>query len=203
MAVAEMPRPVQNREDDYQEFRRLLTVDEFQRMAASDIFAPDERLELIRGEIYQKMPPDPPHASLTDVIADFMRPLAWAANACVRTEKPLILNGHGQPEPDIAIVRGSLRDYEHHHPAAADALLVIEVSDSTLRKDRGLKRADYAAAGLPEYWIVNLNARCIEVHRNAVNGAWATAFTKTDTEMEAPLFAPDSPLRVADLLLSR
>lgn len=195
MSVAVLPRP---HEDGGH--RRKWTVEEFTRASNLGLFRPDERLELIQGEIYEKMPPNPPHASLTDSIAESLRPTATIAHACVRVEKPLVLSNIGQPEPDIAVVRGVLRDYLRQHPTASDALLVIEVSDSTLEQDRTTKRDDYAAAGIPEYWIVNINQRQIEVFRDPQDGRWQETFTVAETDTLAALFAPLEIFRAAEFL---
>ena len=102
-----------------------------------------------------------PHASTLDRIADDLRrligPRAW-----VRTQLPIILSDDSEPEPDISIVPGQRNQYRDH---PRDVLLVIEISDSTLSFDRTEKLMAYAAAGIPEYWIVNLVNEQIEVYR--------------------------------------
>jgi Uma2 family endonuclease len=76
----------------------------------------------------------------------------------------------GEPEPDVAIVRGNFRDYRRRHPGGADIGLLIEVADASLQFDRVQKRLEYARAEVPQYWIVNLVNRCLEVHRTPAGG---------------------------------
>lgn len=193
MAVAEMPRLIHRKDN-----RRLWTADEFQRMAKLGLFD-DERLELIQGEIYEKMPQDPPHATCITLIMMALSHIL-TIEAFVRDEKPANTGVLSLPEPDVAVLRGGVRDYTYRHPTAMDMLLVVEVSDTTPRKDRGVKKSDYALAGIPEYWIVNLKARKIEVFRDPQNGKWQTEFTKTQTDDISPLFAPTTAIPVKDLL---
>lgn len=194
MSVATLPRP-----DTDGGHRRKWTREEFQRASTLGLFRPDERLELLQGEIYEKMPPNPPHASLTDIIAETLRRIA-AEGACVRVEKPIVLGSFGQPEPDVAVVRGTLRDYLMRHPTADDTLLVVEVSNTTLAHDQGTKAAEYAAAGIVEYWIINLNHRCVEVYRDPQNGEWQHITTHDDTGTLSPLFAPQSTISIRGML---
>jgi len=90
----------------------------------------------------------------------------------LRSAKPIALDPYSEPEPDVAIVRGDIRDYQAEHPSPAKVLLVIEVSDSTLRYDRTRKEAAYAAAGIPEYWVVNLIDRQLEVFLHPSNAGY-------------------------------
>ena len=83
--------------------------------------------------------------------------------ALVRSQLPLVVGKRSVPEPDLAVVAGTVADYDRAHPTSA--LLVVEVADSSLKQDRLTKRAIYAAAGIAEYWIVNLPDDCVEIRR--------------------------------------
>jgi Uma2 family endonuclease len=116
---------------------------------------------------------------------------------------PLIIDPDSEPEPDLAVVQGIPDDYSDHHPASA--LLVIEVADSSLSLDRDRKRSLYARVGIPEYWIVNLTERCLEVYREPVSAAGQPARYRTSQRLAAtdritPLARPGAWVSVADLL---
>ena len=136
-----------------------VSVAEYHRMIERGELTEDDRVELLDGEIVPKMPRNDPHLLTVEESYEQLRELAphgWY----VRQEYPITLST-SEPEPDVAVVRGSRRDYGARKPGPADVALVVEVADSSLRRDRR-KRTIYAAAGLPEYWIVNLTDRVLE-----------------------------------------
>ena len=184
---------------------RLMTVEEFDCAGAQGIWKPDERLELIEGEVVAKMTPQAtPHATGTR-LSDIALNRIFQEGYDVRTQLPLVFGPHNKPEPDVAVVTGTARDYAHAHPTTA--LLIIEVSDTTLRYDRATKAAIYARAGIEDYWILNLNDRILEVHRQPALMAdqplgfgYRSITRYTETDSIAPLAAPQSQILVADLL---
>lgn len=184
---------------------RLLTVDEFDRAWSAGVFGPQERLELIEGEVIRKLSPqESPHATATSLVAEALC-AAFGVGCYVRTQLPLQLDAYSKPEPDVAVVRGQIRDYARVHPTTA--LMVVEVSDSTLTYDRDRKAELYAAAGIQEYWIVNLNDRILEVHRQPVEvGSGSSRFGYesithySESESVTPLGALDATIAVSDLL---
>ena len=180
--------------------RRRWTVEEFQHAARAGVFGEDERLELLFGEIVPAMPPDPSHSGSTGSLDDILRRIFAGADCFIRAENPLVIPGDGQPEPDIAVIRGSRQDFFQHHPTPTDVLLLIEVSGSTLTTDRSVKGPLYAGAGIPEYWILNLPGRQLEVHRTPQNGVWTQTFVVPETGAVSPLAAPGATVAVADLL---
>lgn len=112
---------------------------------------------------------------------------------------PVQLDGGAEPELDVLVLAGRSDDYPDV-PAASDALLLLEVSDTTLRYDRGTKAWLYAANAVPDYWLINLGARTLEVRRRPESGTYQSADVYSETEAVAPLAVPDAPIRVADLL---
>jgi Uma2 family endonuclease len=114
------------------------------------LFGPEERLELLDGEILQKMTQGGPHAAVTSRVSRLLA-AAFGAGYHIRAHSPLVLTDHSEPEADVVVVPGREFDYMPDHPRATDARLIVEVSDTTLRFDRGRKRAAYARAGIPEY----------------------------------------------------
>jgi Uma2 family endonuclease len=134
--------------------KRLFTRTELERMEDAGIFHPDERIELIGGELFQKeLPLKSPHATAIRLCEAALRNI-FTEGYLVSVQLPLTLSERDEPIPDVAVVPGTIRDYEKHHPSTA--LLVVEVSETTLRFDRQVKASLYAWAGIPEYWIVNL-----------------------------------------------
>lgn len=180
------------------------TVEEFERLFEAGFFAPDARLELIEGEVWEKMTQKTPHATAV-TLAQYLLAEIFGAGFVVRVQLPLILGEISKPEPDIAIVTGVARDYTRNHPTTA--VLVVEISDSTLIPDQQTKSALYARAGIAEYWIVNLIDHVLEVRRGPVAmAAQPLGFGYRETsvlqagETISTLAAPDFVVRVEDLL---
>jgi Uma2 family endonuclease len=173
-------------------------------MAELGLFRPDERLELLEGEVIEKVSPQgEPHVFGVMFSADTLR-RTFGAQFHVREEKSMVLSDLSEPEPDVVVVRGTSR-MARHHPMPADAVLVMEVSDTTLAFDQGDKAAAYARAGVVEYWILDLRRRRLEVRRDpGLVGeneyGYRTLHLVTSEGAIAPLELPDVPVRVADLL---
>lgn len=146
---------------------RLWTREEYHRMEEVGILGEDARTELIGGQIVLKMPQGKSHVLAIRLAVQALR-TAFGAGYDVNAQLPLPLSGHDEPEPDILVLRGDPRDYEDRDPdPRSDVALAVEVSASSLAYDRNAKSALYAANGVPEYWIVNLRDRVLEVRRGA------------------------------------
>ncbi len=191
-------------ETDCEPRRRFWTLDEYHCAAEVGIFRPDERLELIEGEVTEKMRPQgEPHVIGVVLTADALQN-AFPVGCYIRQEKPLVLNDRTEPEPDVVVVRGTPRQLPRR-PTVADAVLVVEVSDSTLAFDQNEKAAAYARSGVADYWIVNIPALRLEVRRDPgpleANhyGYRALQILLADGQA-SPLAAPEAIIRVADLL---
>jgi Uma2 family endonuclease len=147
---------------------RRWTRDEYYRMADLGFFQ-DQRVELIDGEIIEMAPQKDAHAVAVSLTRDALAE-AFGDGYWVRMQLPLRLAEGSDPEPDASVVHGKARDYlGKGHPTGA--LLVVEVSDTTLAYDRGPKASLYASAGITDYWIVNLINAQVEVHREPVEDA--------------------------------
>jgi len=175
---------------------------EYDRMAEAGLFGPDERVELLEGEIITVTPQQSPHSACIGLIDGVLRQ-AFGPSYWIRIQLPLIVDPDSEPEPDLAVVPGSPRDYVHDHPRTA--VLVVEVADSTVAKDRTYKTRIYARAAIREYWIVNLADRCLEVYRDPVAPLGQAALYRssqklTPSESLAPLAAATSTITVSDLL---
>lgn len=185
--------------------RRCWTREEYYKLAERGIIGPEERLELIEGEIIRKMAPMlTPHATgIRAVEVALLR--TFPTGYDVRVQLPLALGPHNEPEPDVYVVTGSFRDYETAHPTTA--LLVVEIADSSLESDRATKSAIYARADIAEYWILNLPDRLLEVHRQPapmsempLGFGYRSIQRLTESETVTPLAAPQTQITVADLL---
>jgi Uma2 family endonuclease len=149
---------------------RRYTRDAYFGLVSKGVLGPDDRVELLEGVIVSMSPQSPPHAAaMSRAARAFHR--AIGDRGAIRVQLPLVLGEHSVPEPDVAVVSGRESDYDRVHPTSA--LLVVEVADSSLVQDRLTKAALYAAAGVSEYWIVNLRDDRIEVNR-APDAATAT-----------------------------
>ena len=137
-------------------------------MADAGILRPDARVELIEGEIIDMAPIGSRHAAAVERLAAALR-LAVGDRAMVRTQQPVTLDEHSEPEPDLAVVIAREDYYERGHPRPSDVLLIVEVADTTHACDRDMKVPLYARHGVPEVWIVDLENRRIERH-SAPNG---------------------------------
>ncbi len=151
MAVANLAPPIEMASDtavsEYPIFR--LCVAQYHTMIKTGVLTGDDPVELLEGWLVTKMPHNPPHTFSAQVLQDILRqilPKDWFVNI-----QDAITTDDSEPEPDAAVIRGSRRDYLEHKPGPQDIALVVEVTDSTLRRDRNLKKRIYAAAGIPVY----------------------------------------------------
>ncbi len=154
--------------------KRLITREEYYKMAESGILSPEEKVELINGEIINKMSPiGTKHAAVLGRLATLIRTVndQWY----VRTQNPVVINGISEPEPDIAVVKYKADYYAEAHPVAAEVFLLVEISDSTLSFDKTTKKELYASGGIAEYWIVDIRSELIEVYSELVGNR----YTKT------------------------
>jgi Uma2 family endonuclease len=177
--------------------QRRFSVAEYQRMIEAGILGEDEHVELLEGEIVQMPPQDPPHAQATHRLNRFfVRRLG--DEYIVRPQLPLTLR-RSEPEPDVAIVRAQDEASARSHPRTA--LLVVEVADSSVRYDLDVKARIYARAGIPEYWLVVVPKRCIEVLRgpDVRAGVYRHRSTFAHGQVLRPLRFPKLMLRVRSL----
>lgn len=179
------------------------THEQYHDMAERGYFE-GKRVELIGGEIIEMAPMLSPHWISVGLTSDAIRQV-FSQGHIVTVQLPLTLPRVSEPEPDVAVVQGTWRDY--HEGLPQTAVLLIEISDATLRYDRTTKASLYAAAGIEDYWIVNLKARQVEIYRTPVENekakfGWIYQ-DKTEYKEEqtiSPLAAPQANIKIADLL---
>jgi Uma2 family endonuclease len=142
--------------------KRLFTVDEYYRMAEAGILTHKDRVELIDGEIIKKSPIGDRHAGCVNQ-ATRLFTLAFGKRVVVSVQNPLRLSEYTEPEPDVVLLKPRDDDYSTKKAVADDALLVVEVADTTSSYDSKVKLPRYAAAGIPEVWIENLQKDVVQV----------------------------------------
>ena len=175
---------------------------EYERLVDLGMFA-GERLELLDGVLVLREPQNAPHATAVQAALDILRRV-FGPGWSVRPQLPVALDDDSEPEPDMAVVPGSYRDYRSGHPSRP--VLVVEIADSTLMRDRR-KGGLYARAGVRDYWIVNLIEEVLEIYRQPFRSrgsrfGWVYAETQgfPRGNVVTPLAAPDARVSVDDLL---
>lgn len=181
-----------------------MTVREYYLAAEKGVFQDDERLELLQGEVVRLSPRRSLHALAVSNLAEELRS-TFPSPAYIRTQMPLALDLHNEPEPDVCVVRGPRSMYADHHPNASDCFLVVEVSETSLKKDVGLKAALYAEFGIPEYWVLDLKGGRLLVFRDPVPGkggkaAYATSEVHSRDDTAVPTLGNGKGFQVQDLL---
>jgi len=178
-----------------------LTVDQYEAMVDAGIFTKHDRLELIEGLLVAKMTKKPDHSVGSEKCRrriDRALPPGWHT----RQEQPIrIPERESEPEPDIAVARGEVEDYETRHPGPADIALVVEVARSSVAADRAMTRT-YGGCGIPVYWIVNVADRQLEVYAGPTEGAYPEPTILPESATVELIIAGDIVARipVADLL---
>lgn len=174
---------------------RPITRAEFDRMVAAGIFQEDERVELLHGLLVAMSPIGPRHNETVCRLTEFLVP-ALQGRGRVRPQCSFAASDDSEPVPDLTVLPPG--DYKDAHPT--EALLAVEVADSSLGKDRTIKRDLYAACGVPEYWVVNLQDDVVEVHTDPRQGRYTSTRTQAPGTTIALVAFPDVALDVGALL---
>jgi Uma2 family endonuclease len=177
------------------------TAERYLHLVDEGVLGPDDRVELLEGVIVAMAPHNEPHAAGVRRVEQALH-RAVGERAVVQVQLSLISGRYSVPEPDAAVLPGSIADYDRGHPRTA--LLVVEVADTSLKQDRLTKRAIYAAAGIAEYWIVNLRDDCVEIRRQPEPAARRYASTAIARRGERIALAalPGVTIAIDDLLPS-
>lgn len=178
---------------------RAWTVEDYHHMLEAGILTTDDAVELLNGQVIEMSPQEPRHAATTRRASRYLDRLLEGAD--VRTQLPLTLKPKSEPEPDIAVVRLHPNEYADHHPAAEDVFLLIEISDTTLRKDRNQKALVYAKAGIFDYWILDLNKRQAFIFRNPQSSGYQSEVVVLPIESCALVAFPDVQIPLSELFL--
>lgn len=178
---------------------RQITVQEFHQMFKAGILDDDEHVELIAGQIIKMAAKGTPHrATVTRIWKLLETRLGDAVLVC--PQEPVQLNDYSEPEPDIAVLRPDPLYYEDRHPIPSDIYLVIEVADTTLKKDCELKAIAYAQPGIADYWVLDINTRQLHVFREPNQDGYQNHKILSDLECISPIAFPTINLIVSEML---
>ena len=169
----------------------------YDRAVEAGVFGPEDRIELIEGELVMMTPHGSRHATAIRLVNRALTRV-FGEDCIVQCQLPLAIGDDSEPEPDLAVVEGQIADYRDAHPSAA--LLVVEVADDSLRRDRSVKRRLYAHGGIPEYCIVSLPEATLEVCRDPAGDDYREVTVLRPGQTVTPLAAPAAVIAVADLL---
>jgi Uma2 family endonuclease len=177
---------------------RLFSVKEYYDMTEVGILKPDEKTELIEGEVVLMAAKDPPHVTSTKLIVSCFEEL-FKGKALVRSQDPIRLLPKSEPEPDVALVKGTdPRQYADQHPTARETFLIVEVADATLSQDLGKKATMYARSKILDYWVVDVNSQKFFVHRHPTQGKYPIIEVLTVEDAIAPLAFPDITIAIRE-----
>jgi Uma2 family endonuclease len=179
--------------------KRLFTVFDYHKMADAGILGEDDRVELIRGEIVQMSPINPPHngtihranQALVRIVGDL---------AIVGVQGSIRLDLYSEPQPDLYLLKPREDFYTTRHAGPADILLIIEVANSSLEYDRTTKMELYAETGIPEYWISDIQSECVIAYSNSDGPTYRTVQTFHRGEKLSPRLLPNFSIPVDSLL---
>jgi Uma2 family endonuclease len=175
------------------------SVKEYYRMAETGILPPDARVELLDGQVIDKSRITPPHGGVSKFLIHFFSS-AVGHRSIISVQNPVRLDDYWEPEPDLMLLKPVKDFYKTAHPPAEDALLILEISDTTLEKDQEIKLPAYARAGVSEVWIENLNEQTIEVYRQPHFSGDGSRVILSAGDKASPQAFPDVSLDVAELL---
>ncbi len=189
-----MPAVLQVRERAAMPYHRW-TVDEYHKMASAGLLDETDRVELIEGEMIDMAPIGSRHAYLVDKLAQVLT--RNCGPYLVRVQNPIRLGERSEPQPDIAVVTD--KNYMDAHPTASDVLLIVEVADTTLEYDRDIKLGLYARHGIPEVWLLDVNAGELSVHREPAAGQYRLMRKPLADEPISPIALPAVSLSLAQI----
>lgn len=174
------------------------TVEEYYRMGEIGIFPPEVRVELVDGLVRRIPPIDPPHASIVDRLTTLLA-ARLAGVAHLRVQGPIRLDDFNEPQPDLTVMRFR-EDYSRQHPTPADLILAIEVADTSLSYDRDEKMPRYGAAGIPEAWLVDVQAETVTVFTQPHAGGYGQEQVVTRGQEMVSMSVEGLRLRVDEAL---
>lgn len=178
--------------------RRRFTRDDYHGMAAAGILALDARVELLDGEIVEMSLIGPRHSAIVRLLNAFFSAKV-ASRAIVDIQNPIALDPESEPQPDLIILKPRADFYRDAHPQPSDVLLLIEVAESSLQKDRGEKLRLYAQAGIAEYWIIDVDQERLIVHRHPKGDEFTLVQQHDRSAGVAPTAFPEHVLELAPL----
>lgn len=191
-AIAQVQSPMSQTIQPYRWTRA-----EYEKLVELGIFASEARVELLDGEILTMAAQDSLHSTGVTLAVEALRAI-YGRGYVIRVQMPIAASDDSEPEPDVAVVVGSPRDFRDEHPRMP--ILVVEVAYSTLDYDQGRKLRRYAASGIPEYWILNLNDGRLEVYRSPQGEGYLHHAAVEREGRVAPLTHPNQSIAVQEIL---
>lgn len=178
---------------------RLWRIDEYYRMAETGILDPEERVELIEGQVIRMAAKGIAHVIATKQTQKLLENLL-SEKVLVWTQDPIRLNNYSEPEPDIALIIPPLERYLDHHPIASEVYLIIEVADTTFRIDCDKKAKTYSKSGITDYWVLDVVDRQLHVFREPSQEGYQNEVILSEKESISPLAFPDVNIFVNQML---
>ena len=176
------------------------SVEDYHKLSEFGLLAPDERTELISGQIVIMAAKGTLHVIALQLLAlqldDFLRNQPYL----VRTQDPIQLDDSSEPEPDLVVVKGDILTYANHHPYPEDVQLVVEIADTTLQQDCEVKDKLYAEANIAEYWVVDLRNRQLHIFQQPTPAGYDSHLILREGNPVSPLAFPDLTLAIASIL---
>jgi Uma2 family endonuclease len=179
--------------------KHKVSVSEWHKMVKYNIFPPEARMELIEGEIIDMAPIGPSHAGCVIKLIDLFANQK-EKSALLNVQNPIQLGNASEPEPDLALLRPASHFYRERHPTAEDILLLIEVSDTTVKHDREVKIPLYAKDGIVECWRVDLNEFQVEVYLNPTANGYTSQRIFESVQTLIPSQLPHIEIPVSEIL---
>ena len=179
--------------------RKRFTADEFHHMWDAGIFPEDKRFELIRGVILEMPAAKPSHSGRVNRL-NHLFTARLGESATLSIQNPAAIDDYSEPSPDVSLLKPRGDFYTQSHPLPEDVLLLIEISDTTLRFDTRIKSLIYAEAGIPEYWILNIPQNVLEVRTEPANGRYTRHELLRHGQTVSPLGLPGESFWVDEIL---
>ncbi len=177
----------------------LFTVQDYHRMIETGIIDEDERVELLAGQIVKMAAKGTAHNAAVKRTVELLQDLL-GRSVLISVQDSIQLNDNSEPEPDIALLMRDPLYYEDHHPTPSEIYLIIEIADTTLRKDCSTKATIYAQSGITDYWVLNINDRQLHVFREPSQEGYKSELILADSMTISPLHFPDISFLISEML---
>lgn len=177
--------------------RHQFTAQQYEKMVSLGIIDPEARVELIDGEIVAMSPANEPHEGMVRWLLNRLMPQVGQL-ATVDVQNAIALDERSRPEPDLMLLKPRHDAYRNRRPKPQDVLLLIEVADSSLQKDRTIKLPRYGRGAIPEVWIIDLEGRCVEIYRHPIGEGYGQSLVVRQGQIVC-LALPEMVLSVDDL----
>ena len=178
---------------------RKFTVDEYHYFIEQGVFKPEERLELIEGELIEMSPIGKRHASRVNFLIELLRDFL-GKNVIISPQNPIVLDDFSEPQPDVCLLRRREDFYRQTNATAKDVLLVIEVADTTVKYDRDVKFPRYAANGIEEAWLIDLENDRVEIHSEPSQFGYSLVKILHRGQTAESIVLPEIKISVEELL---